>query len=50
MSFELLNKKKSQKKILLTRFSPKTYSTQDGYLRMDRFNPVEYLLAYTLKK
>jgi predicted membrane-bound spermidine synthase len=39
---------KSLKKLLLTRVSPQTYNTRDGYLLTDRFNPVEYLVAQTL--
>jgi spermidine synthase len=41
--------KKSLKKLLLTRLSPKIYSSQDGFLLRDYFNPVEYLIAQTLK-
>jgi len=41
--------KTSLKKLLHTRLSPQTYNTQDGYLLTDSFNPVEYLVAQTLK-
>lgn len=41
---------KSLKKLLLTRLSPQTYNTQDAYLLTDSFNPVEYLIAQTLRE
>jgi spermidine synthase len=41
--------KQTLRKLLLSRISPEDYSTQDAYLLTDHFNPVEYLIAQTLK-
>ena len=37
------------KKLLLTRVAPQNYSTRNGYVLTDHFNPVEYLVAQTLQ-
>jgi spermidine synthase len=42
--------KKSLRELLLTRVPPQKYSTRKGYLLTDLFNPVEYLVAQTLKQ
>jgi spermidine synthase len=39
----------SLKKLLLTFVPPGHYTTQGGYLLTDHFNPVEYLVAQTIK-
>ncbi len=39
----------SLRKLLLTRIPPKEYSTRDGYILTDRFNPAEYLVAQTVR-
>jgi hypothetical protein len=40
--------KQALRKLLLTRIAPQEYSTRDGYLLTDSFNPVEYLVARTI--
>jgi spermidine synthase len=46
----LTPEQESLKKLLLTRVTPKDYQTQKGYILMDHFNPVEYLVARTLQQ
>ncbi|MGQ9687782.1 MAG: fused MFS/spermidine synthase [Desulfobaccales bacterium] len=41
--------KESVRKLLQTCLSPAAYASQEGYILTDRFNPVEYLIARTLK-
>jgi spermidine synthase len=40
--------KQTLRKLLLTRIAPQEYSTRDGYLLTDSFNPVEYLVARSI--
>ena len=37
------------RKLLLTRVAPQNYATQKGHILTDNFNPVEYLVARTLR-
>ncbi len=42
--------KESLEKLLRTYIPPEKYQNQKGYLLTDRFNPVEYLIARTIRK
>ena len=42
--------KQNLKNLLLTLLPPQKYNTRDGHLLTDSFNPVEYLVAQTLKE